>query len=152
MRIATFFLLLLLFATSAWSADSLYIYGEVGRDYYPVDTARVLVKWAPYPGELSGSGFLASYPSISPTTWEANKIDNHALHTLTGSYNFQSVVNQLHLDPNVESVNEVLVISVEANLYLYFGDHVVCQFPASTSRAFVDSVCAANQLVVESES
>jgi hypothetical protein len=152
MRVATFLLLVHLLATSIWGAGSLYIYGKQGREYYPVDTTRVLVKWAPFSGGLGGSGFLSAYPSISLTTWEANKIDSLILHSLTGSYNYQAVVSQLRSDPHVESVNEVLTLGAQDGLYLYFGNHIVCQFPASTSRAFVDSVCAANHLIVESES
>ena len=152
MRIPTGLFLVLLLVNSARSTNTLHIYDAHGPDYYEVDTTRVLVKWAPYAGEFGGSGYLAPYQSISPTAWVANKVDNLVLHTLTGSYNYQAVVSQLRSDPNVQGVCEVLVVSREAGLYLYFGDHIVCQFSAGTTRSFVDSVCAANHLVVESES
>ncbi|MEK7775646.1 MAG: S8 family serine peptidase, partial [Candidatus Zixiibacteriota bacterium] len=147
-----FVLIAFLYATSVKSADSLYIYGANGREYYPIDTSRILIKWGAEPDELGGSGFLTPYPSISTTTWITNKIENLVLHNFTGSYNYQSVVAQLRSDAHVESVNEVLVVNTDENLYLYFGNKISCRFQAGTAQTFVDSICVANHLAIESES
>ena len=144
-----FLAIVVILATSVYSADSLYIYERGVRKYTPVDTIQVLVKWDSFLGQLGQTGWLATYPSIDPNRYEPFKADDYFLHSLTGSYEYNAVVAQLEADPHVLAVNQVL--DVGAGLSIYIGDRIICRFAPGTSRATIDSLFLANQLSITEE-
>jgi hypothetical protein len=77
--------MLVVCATTAFAADSLYRYEGGARQYYPVDTTRILIKWKPIAVSFDQSGFLTPYSSISATSYVPNAADQYFMHYLIGS-------------------------------------------------------------------
>lgn len=137
-------LMIVVCLTTAHASDSLYRYEGGVRQYYPVDTTRILVKWKPFTGFFIQTGYLAPYPNISADTIAPNAADQYYMHFFTGAYNFNAIVNQLEADNNVVAVNKSLVTPDGKSMY--YGDQIVCRFNPDVTIAYVDSLCQANHV------
>lgn len=133
-------------SASSSSADSLYMYLDGKKEYRQVDTTQIMIKWAPFIGELDGSGYLSAYPNIRVDSIEPNKADDYYLHFLAGSYNFNEILSQLDADPNVLRTNRVLHAGI--GLATYYGDQIVCRFNPEVAQAYIDSLFSANNMTV----
>ncbi len=126
--------------------DSVFFYNNEARVYFHVDTTQISVKWAPFEGDLSASGYLDSYPSIEAVNTEFRTVSGFHLHKLVTRSSYENLLTDLKTDSNVLRVSPVLKTS--DNKSLYIGDEVGCRLSDPQDSLYLYQFCHKNDIEI----